>query len=47
MDVEILVFDGVEDLDVFGPLSALANGGFEVALVADGEIGRASCRERV
>ena len=36
MDVEILVFDGVEALDVFGPLSALAGAGFEVALVADG-----------
>jgi putative intracellular protease/amidase len=36
MNVEILVFDGVEDLDVFGPLSALAHGGFEVALVAEG-----------
>jgi putative intracellular protease/amidase len=36
MNVEILVFDGVEDLDVFGPLSALANAGFEVALVAEG-----------
>ena len=36
MDVEILVFDGVEDLDACGPLSALAAAGFEVALVADG-----------
>jgi putative intracellular protease/amidase len=36
MDVEILAFDGVEALDVFGPLSALAGAGFEVALVADG-----------
>lgn len=36
MDVEILAFDGVEDLDVFGPLSALAPAGFEVALVTDG-----------
>jgi putative intracellular protease/amidase len=36
MNVEILVFDGVEDLDVFAPLSALAHGGFEVALVAAG-----------
>src|SRR5215472_17277302 len=36
MDVEILVFDGVEDLDVFGPLSPLAAEGFEVALVAEG-----------
>jgi putative intracellular protease/amidase len=36
MDAEILAFDGVEDLDVFGPLSALAAAGFEVALVADG-----------
>lgn len=35
MDVEILVFDGVEDLDVFGPLSALGAAGFEVALVAE------------
>jgi putative intracellular protease/amidase len=34
MNVEILVFDGVEDMDVFGPVSALASGGFEVALVA-------------
>lgn len=36
MNVEILAFDGVEDLDVFAPLSALAHGGFEVALVAAG-----------
>ena len=36
MDVEILVFDGVEALDVFGPLSALAGAGFEVELVAEG-----------
>ena len=36
MNVEILVFDGVEDLDVFAPLSALASAGFEVALVAEG-----------
>jgi putative intracellular protease/amidase len=36
MDVEILAFDGVEDLDVFGPLSALAAAGFEVTLVAEG-----------
>lgn len=36
MDVEILAFDGVEDLDIFGPLSALAAGGFEVVLVAEG-----------
>src|SRR5216683_1787455 len=36
MDVEILVFDGVEDLDVFGPVSALAPAGFEIALVAEG-----------
>src|ERR1700734_1889539 len=36
MNVEILVFDGVEALDVFGPLSALAGAGFEVALVAEG-----------
>lgn len=36
MDVEILAFDGVEDLDVFGPVSALAPAGFEVALVAEG-----------
>jgi putative intracellular protease/amidase len=36
MDVEILAFDGFEDLDVFGPVSALAAAGFEVALVAEG-----------
>ena len=36
MNVEILIFDGVEDLDVFGPLSALAPAGFEVVLVAAG-----------
>lgn len=35
MNVEILVFDGVEDMDVFGPVSALAPAGFEVALVAE------------
>jgi putative intracellular protease/amidase len=36
MDVEILVFDGVEDLDIFGPVSALAAAGFEVTLIAEG-----------
>jgi putative intracellular protease/amidase len=36
MDAEILVFDGVEDLDAFGPLSVLAHAGFEVAVVAEG-----------
>jgi putative intracellular protease/amidase len=36
MNVEILVFEGVEALDVFGPLSALAGAGFEVALVVEG-----------
>ena len=36
MNVEILAFEGVEALDVFGPLSALAGAGFEVALVAEG-----------
>ena len=35
MNVEILLFDGVEDMDVFGPVSALAPAGFEVALVAE------------
>jgi putative intracellular protease/amidase len=35
MNVEILVFDGVEDMDVSGPVSALAPAGFEVALVAE------------
>lgn len=34
--MEILAFDGVEDLDVFGPVSVLAPAGFEVALVAEG-----------
>jgi putative intracellular protease/amidase len=36
MNVEILIFDGVEDLDVFGPASALASAGLGVALVAEG-----------
>jgi putative intracellular protease/amidase len=36
VDVEILAFDGVEDLDVFGPLSALGHAGLKVALVAEG-----------
>src|SRR3984957_13631624 len=36
MNIEILVFDGAEDLDVFAPLSALAHAGFDVALVAEG-----------
>jgi hypothetical protein len=35
MEVEILAFDGVEDLDVCGPLSVLAPAGFEVTLVAE------------
>ena len=36
MDVEVLTFDGVEDLDVFAPVAILAPAGFEVALVAEG-----------
>lgn len=36
MDAEILLFDGVEELDVFGPLSVLAPAGFGVTLVAEG-----------
>lgn len=34
MKVEILTFDGVEELDVFTPMTTLALAGFEVALVA-------------
>lgn len=33
MNAEILVFDGFDDLDVFGPLEVLATGGFDVSLV--------------
>ncbi|HYZ51970.1 MAG TPA: DJ-1/PfpI family protein [Streptosporangiaceae bacterium] len=36
MNVEILVFGGVEDLDVFGPMSVLAHAGAGVALAAEG-----------
>jgi putative intracellular protease/amidase len=35
MNIEILLFDGVDELDVIGPFSALANAGIDVALVAE------------
>jgi putative intracellular protease/amidase len=34
MQIEILVFDGFDELDVFGPLEALSGPGVEVRLVA-------------
>lgn len=34
MEVEIVVFDGFEELDALGPLSVLALAGFDVSLVA-------------
>jgi putative intracellular protease/amidase len=34
MNVDIVIFDGVEELDVFGPLSVLASAGLDVRLVA-------------
>ncbi len=38
MNVDIVIFDGVEELDVFGPLSVLAPAGLDVRLVAvDGQ----------
>ena len=37
MDAEIVVFDGFEDLDAFGPLNALAMAGYNVAAVSVGE----------
>jgi transcriptional regulator GlxA family with amidase domain len=33
MQTEILIFDGVDELDAFGPYEVLAQAGFEVALV--------------
>jgi transcriptional regulator GlxA family with amidase domain len=33
MRTEILIFDGVDELDAFGPFEVLAEAGFEVALV--------------
>jgi transcriptional regulator GlxA family with amidase domain len=33
MRTEILVFDGIDELDAFGPYEVLAEGGFDVALV--------------
>ena len=35
MNTEVLLFDGVDELDVIGPYSALANAGIDVALVAE------------
>ncbi len=34
MNVEILLYDGFDDLDAFGPFEVLANAGFPVTLVA-------------
>jgi transcriptional regulator GlxA family with amidase domain len=39
MDAEIVIFDGSEDLDAFGPLAVLAMAGYQVALVTVGEPG--------
>ena len=36
MRTEILIYDGFDELDAFGPYEVLANGGFDVALVAHG-----------
>jgi transcriptional regulator GlxA family with amidase domain len=33
MKTEILIYDGVDDLDAFGPYAVLAEAGFDVALV--------------
>jgi putative intracellular protease/amidase len=33
MRTEILIFDGFDELDAFGPYEVLAEAGFEVALV--------------
>jgi transcriptional regulator GlxA family with amidase domain len=33
MRTEILIFDGIDELDAFGPYEVLAEGGFDVALV--------------
>jgi putative intracellular protease/amidase len=35
MKIEVLLFDGVDELDVIGPYSALADAGIDVALVAE------------
>jgi putative intracellular protease/amidase len=35
MNIEVLIFDGVDELDVIGPYSALADTGIDVALVAE------------
>ncbi len=37
VDTEIVIYDGFEELDVFGPLSVLANAGYEIALVTVGD----------
>ena len=34
MRIEIVVFDGFDELDVFGPFEVLSMAGFDVALVA-------------
>jgi transcriptional regulator GlxA family with amidase domain len=34
MRIEIVVFDGFDEIDVFGPFEALSSAGFHVALVA-------------
>jgi transcriptional regulator GlxA family with amidase domain len=36
MRTEILIYDGFDELDAFGPYEVLAKGGFDVALVAHG-----------
>lgn len=36
MQTEILIFDGFDELDAFGPYEVLAQAGFDVALVAAG-----------
>jgi transcriptional regulator GlxA family with amidase domain len=33
MQTEILIYDGIDELDAFGPYEVLAEGGFDVALV--------------
>lgn len=40
MRAEFVVFDGFDEIDVFGPFETLASGGFEVALVGVERAGR-------
>jgi transcriptional regulator GlxA family with amidase domain len=42
MRTEILIFDGFDELDAFGPYEVLADAGFDVALVTHPATGRVS-----